>query len=56
MYDPHLLDTLAEAYYANGKYDQAIEIEEHIIERGRGHVDFFMDQLSKFKAARDRQQ
>ncbi len=43
----------AEAHYANGMYDRAIEIEEDLIRRGLGPVDFFRQQLEKFRQARE---
>ncbi|HDZ20076.1 MAG TPA: hypothetical protein ENH78_02130 [Phycisphaerae bacterium] len=50
-YDAHLVDTLAEAYYANGLYDQAVRIEQEIVQRGVGPVWFFRQQLDKFEDA-----
>ena len=48
-YDPHMVDTLAEAYYANGMYERAIEIEEDLIARKLGPVSYFSEQLAKFR-------
>ncbi len=48
-YDPHMVDTLAEAYYANGMYERAIEIEEDLIARKLGPVSYFSQQLAKFR-------
>ncbi|MHC4562212.1 MAG: hypothetical protein ACYS8X_05500 [Planctomycetota bacterium] len=53
-YDPHLADTLAEAHYANGLYDQAVRIEQEIVRRGIGPTWFFRRQLDKFEKARRR--
>jgi hypothetical protein len=52
-YDPNMIDTLAEVYYANGMYDEAIAAEEEIIRHGYGRMDFYRSQLAKFRAARD---
>ena len=49
--DPHMLDTLAEAYYANGLYDVAIQIEESLIARGAAPLGHFRKQLRKFQRA-----
>jgi protein O-mannosyl-transferase len=49
--DPHMLDTLAEAYYANGRYDIAIDIEQSLIERNAHPIGHFRKQLRKFQRA-----
>lgn len=55
---PHVLDTLAEAYYANGRYEDAIDtIEEALIrqgaqpEKGADLTDYFLQQKEKFEKA-----
>lgn len=53
VYNPYMVDTLAEAYYANGLYDAAIRLEEDVIRRM--FIDrYFERQLEKFKTARER--
>lgn len=49
--EPHILDTLAEAYYINGRYEEALAaIEEALAKSGpdRGH---FLKQREKFQRA-----
>jgi len=53
-YDANMLDTLAEAYYANGMYEKAVETEQAVIREGQGDTGFFMRQLQKFQGALDR--
>jgi len=48
---PHILDTLAEAYYANGKSGKAIEWEEKAIRMQRLPRKFFSRQLEKYRAS-----
>ncbi len=47
------LDTLAEAHYANGQYDQAIKVIGEAISVARGGETYYRDQLAKFMAAKD---
>ncbi len=51
---PHILDTLAESYYINGYYSQAVEAEQRAIQliekQERAHYE---EQLAKFKAIRN---
>jgi len=49
-YNPYMVDTLAEAYYANGMYDRAIAAERDILRRG-WNDRWFQRQLAKFEAA-----
>jgi Zn-dependent protease with chaperone function len=47
------LDTLAEAHYANGQYDEAIRVIGEAISVARGGEAYYKNQLEKFMAARD---
>ena len=49
--DANILDTLAEAYYANQEFDEAIETEERALELTPG-VEALQNQLEKFRAAK----
>ena len=46
---PTFLDTLAEAYYVNGLYDQALEIIKEALEKASENRDYLARQLKKFK-------
>jgi hypothetical protein len=45
---PVFLDTLAEAYYANGFVQEAIEIIKEAIRLETGSTDYYEKQLRKF--------
>lgn len=47
----HVLDTLAEAYYINGLYDQAIEAIDQAIAKGGPELAHYMKQKKKFELA-----
>ncbi len=47
--EPHVLDTLAEAYYANGLYEKAIATEKRALEKARGDDSHYRQQLKKFQ-------
>ena len=50
--DPGILDTLAEVYFAQGDYDNAIKVEEEA--SAKNPDDKYMkDQIAKFKKAKD---
>ncbi len=50
---PHVLDTLAEAYYVNGRFDRAVETARNALEKAWQNKSYFKGQLEKFeKAAR----
>ena len=51
---PAHLDTLAEAYYVNGEFDKAIEIEKKALSL-MPDSDFFKEQLKKFEEAKKAQ-
>ncbi|UCH79200.1 MAG: hypothetical protein JSU81_04435, partial [Candidatus Coatesbacteria bacterium] len=48
--DANVMDTVAEAYYAAGDYDAAIEWEREALAR-EPENEFFLEQLAKFEAA-----
>jgi Zn-dependent protease with chaperone function len=48
---PHILDTLAEAYYVNGMFHEAIVAETRALERVKTNRQYYEKQLKKFKNA-----
>jgi len=48
---PHVLDTLAEAYFVNGHIQKAIEIETLALKKARKGRAYFEEQLRKFREA-----
>ncbi|MCF8068425.1 MAG: M48 family metalloprotease [Desulfobacterales bacterium] len=48
---PHILDTLAESYFINGLYDEAIETEMHALELVKTERAYYEAQLKKFRKA-----
>jgi len=48
---PHILDTLAESYYVNGMFEQAINVELRALELTTKDQDYYKKQLLKFKLA-----
>lgn len=50
-YNPYIINTLAEAYLANGQYARAEWIERELIRRRLGDQRVFEEQLEKIKAA-----
>ncbi len=52
--EPHVLDTLAESYFVNGKYGKAIAVEEKALSAAGSNQSHYRGQLKKFRrAARD---
>jgi tetratricopeptide (TPR) repeat protein len=49
--DANILDTLAEAHYANGDFDAAIETEQRALELAP-ELEALQNQLDKFRAAK----
>jgi len=45
---PMYLDTLAEAYYANGQYDKAVKVIEMAISNAKERRDYYEGQLRKY--------
>lgn len=50
----HIMDTLAEAYFASGDYAHAVLWEERALEKEPGN-DFYQQQLEKFRSAQGRE-
>jgi cytochrome c-type biogenesis protein CcmH/NrfG len=48
---PHIWDTLAESYYVNGMYRDAVEAGRLALERAGRKRHYYEGQLDKFKAA-----
>jgi tetratricopeptide (TPR) repeat protein len=51
--EAHIIDTLAEAYYAAGDYESAVMWEEKALEL-EPENEFYIQQLDKFKKAREK--
>ncbi len=49
--EPHILDTLAESYFVNGKYEKAIAAELRALKLAKGDRSHYNKQLEKFKKA-----
>jgi Zn-dependent protease with chaperone function len=49
----HILDTLAESYFANGRYAEAVATETRALEKAGGDRGIYERQLQKFIQARD---
>lgn len=51
---PHIMDTLAEAFYQNGMYDEAYQAAQRALETASNNRAYYKDQLEKMrKAAED---
>ncbi len=48
---PHIWDTLAESYYVNEMYSQAVEAGQNALELAHDNRGYYEDQLKKFKKA-----
>ena len=48
---PHILDTLAESYYINGKYEEAVYAEKLALELVNKNRFYYEKQLKKFRKA-----
>jgi prepilin signal peptidase PulO-like enzyme (type II secretory pathway) len=48
---PHVWDTLAESYYVNGMYQEAVEAGEQALAQATKKRTYYEDQLKKFKNA-----
>jgi Zn-dependent protease with chaperone function len=54
--EPHILDTLAEAYYVNGEIENAIKTSEKSLLSASHNNSYYLEQMKKFqKAARSSQ-
>ena len=47
--EPHVLDTLATAYWANGLVDEAIRTEQEALEKTTSESGFYQSQMEKFR-------
>jgi tetratricopeptide (TPR) repeat protein len=48
---PHILDTLAECYFVNGRIIDAIRAEQQALELATGNRQYYEEQLRRFKQA-----
>jgi Zn-dependent protease with chaperone function len=48
---PHILDTLAESYFANGMYAEALHTGEQALKLAKKNRSYYLEQLEKFKEA-----
>ncbi|MFO8085304.1 MAG: M48 family metalloprotease [Desulfobacterales bacterium] len=48
---PFILDTLAESYYVNGMFDEAVATAQKALEKAKENRGYFREQLEKFRAA-----
>ena len=48
---PHVLDTLAESYYVNGRLEEAIATERRALDLATKNISYYQKQLDKFTAA-----
>jgi Zn-dependent protease with chaperone function len=48
---PHILDTLAESYYVNGLYREAVEAGRRALALARDKQSYYAEQLEKFETA-----
>jgi tetratricopeptide (TPR) repeat protein len=48
---PHILDTLAESFFVNGRYEDAIETEKRALSLARKDRSLYKKQLEKYKTA-----
>jgi len=47
----HIMDTLAESFYVNGKFAEAVQAAGRALKLARTNLSYFEDQLKKFRAA-----
>ncbi len=47
--EPHVLDTLATAYWANGLVDEAISTEQEALDKATSDRTFYQSQIEKFR-------
>ncbi len=52
--EPHILDTLAESYYADGDMDKAIIVAEQTLELAKKNRSYYQEQLEKFVTAKNK--
>ncbi len=46
---PHVLDTLAESYFVNGRIHEAAAVEARALAAAKSNRQYYMEQLEKFK-------
>ena len=46
---PHVMDTLAEALFINGRYEQALEMATEALKMARDRHDYYRGQVERFK-------
>lgn len=52
---PHILDTLAEAYFINGRREEALQAIEAAIALAPDNLDYYLEQKKKFSRGMDAQ-
>ncbi len=50
---PHILDTLGESYFVNGRYAEAVRALEAAVSAGTDNSAYYAEQLKKFRQYRD---
>ena len=50
---PHILDTLGESYFINGRYEEAVRALEAALSAGTDNSVYYAEQLKKFRQYRD---
>jgi len=50
---PHILDTLGESYFVNGRYAEAVQALEAALAAGADNTGYYLAQLEKFRRYRD---
>jgi Zn-dependent protease with chaperone function len=53
--DPMILDTLAEAYMANGRPDIALQVARQVLARNPSNRDYYLAQENRFKKAMNKE-
>ncbi len=46
---PHVMDTVAEALFINGRYEQALEMATQALKMARDKQDYYREQVERFK-------
>lgn len=49
--EPHIMDTLAESYYINKRFEEAVKAGQKALELSRTNRSYYEKQLKKFKNA-----
>jgi len=53
--DPYVLDTLAEAYYVNGRYEEALAAIRQAIAQKPDKISYYLEQEKKFRDALEKE-